>query len=84
MVDSSPCSVYMYDGQFWIQRLLLFIGVVCVPWMLLARPYILHRENKQRATIGNTGLESGMEDAVGGEGGEGSCTVCVVTYTNLT
>ena len=41
------------------------IALMCVPWMLIAKPYLLHRANKQRQAIGTTGPESGMEDQTG-------------------
>merc|ERR1711988_823027 len=32
-------------GQTWLQRLLLLICVVCVPWLLLGKPYALKAEH---------------------------------------
>merc|ERR1740128_419306 len=42
--DSPECEEYMFAGQWFLQRLLLFIALVCVPWMLLAKPLVLKRE----------------------------------------
>lgn len=60
------CNPYMYGGQFSFQRFLLFIALLCVPWMLCVKPYMLHKQNKQRAmmTAANGG-EGVVED--GGE-----------------
>ena len=38
----------------------MIVAVICIPWMLLAKPFMIHRANKQRQSIGTTGLESGL------------------------
>ncbi|KAG8758836.1 H(+)-transporting V0 sector ATPase subunit a [Serendipita sp. 396] len=38
----------MYAGQGFVQQLLLYIALICVPWMLLAKPYLLWREHKNK------------------------------------
>jgi len=38
--DSPECEAYMYAGQHGIQRLLVITAVVCVPWMLFAKPFM--------------------------------------------
>jgi V-type H+-transporting ATPase subunit a len=42
--DSPECNQYMYAGQHVIQRLLLLSALVCIPWMLFAKPFVLKRE----------------------------------------
>jgi len=42
--DSPECDEYMYAGQWGLQRLLLIIAVCCIPWMLLAKPFVQKRE----------------------------------------
>jgi len=51
---------YMYSGQKHIQRLLVLIAVVCVPWMLVVKPFIQMREHNQKA--------SARQHAVNGQG----------------
>ena len=34
----------MYAGQHGLQRLLVVLAVVCIPWMLLAKPLVKRRE----------------------------------------
>ena len=40
----------MFYGQHFIQVVLILIAAVCVPWMLLAKPLLIMRQRKQRAT----------------------------------
>lgn len=60
--EGEPCSPYMYNGQYYFQVLFVVIAVVCIPWMLIAKPFFLHRANKQRAMLGTTGLEGATEE----------------------
>jgi V-type H+-transporting ATPase subunit a len=47
----SPGSVdsesQLFRGQGLLQIFLLLLALVCVPWMLCAKPYILYREHKK-------------------------------------
>ena len=38
------CDPYMYAGQNGIQHLLVIVGLLCIPWMLLAKPFMLKKE----------------------------------------
>ncbi|XP_049821655.1 V-type proton ATPase 116 kDa subunit a 1 isoform X3 [Aethina tumida] len=40
---------YMYAGQGGFQKLLVFCALICVPWMLLAKPLIIMRNRKRQA-----------------------------------
>ena len=37
----------MFYGQAQLQTFLLLVAFVCVPWLLLVKPYILYREQQQ-------------------------------------
>lgn len=43
------CSPYMFSGQFYIQRLLVILALLCVPWMLIAKPYHIMQARKRAA-----------------------------------
>lgn len=51
-----PCSPYMFWGQSGFQKLLLFIALVSVPWMLLAKPLHIMRSRKE-AAVRNNGIK---------------------------
>merc|ERR1719369_1393368 len=44
--DSKECEAYMYAGQEAIQKLLVVVAVICIPWMLLAKPLITRNRPK--------------------------------------
>lgn len=46
---ATACSPYMFNGQFYIQRILVTVGLLCVPWMLLAKPLHIMRSRKEAA-----------------------------------
>jgi V-type H+-transporting ATPase subunit a len=74
-------SEQMYAGQGGVQKALLYLALVCVPWMLLVKPYILWREHKKVTKAGYQGVAGGeheplareVDDAIleGEEEGEG-------------
>lgn len=46
------CSPTMYAGQVPLQKMLVILAVVCIPWMLLAKPiYIMRRQRKQNYSV---------------------------------
>ncbi|EKM56054.1 uncharacterized protein PHACADRAFT_257099 [Phanerochaete carnosa HHB-10118-sp] len=63
----SPGSVepdsQLYRGQGPIQTILLLIALVCVPWLLVAKPYLQYQEMKKIKGQGYIGL--GGEDTIG-------------------
>ncbi|KAJ1994348.1 H(+)-transporting V0 sector ATPase subunit a [Dimargaris cristalligena] len=45
-------SDQLYAGQSLIQTVLVLVALVCVPWMLLAKPFYLKREHKRTQQLG--------------------------------
>jgi hypothetical protein len=46
------CDATMYAGQIPIQKLLFVCAVICVPWMLLAKPiYIMRHRRKMNYSV---------------------------------
>lgn len=43
------CSPYMFAGQAFIQRTLVVLAMLCIPWMLLAKPIHIMRSRKAAA-----------------------------------
>ncbi|CAK9301461.1 unnamed protein product [Gordionus sp. m RMFG-2023] len=40
------CSPYLFKGQKTLQYVLVIVAVLCIPWMLLPKPLLLRRKNK--------------------------------------
>ncbi|KAE8747559.1 V-ATPase V0 Subunit A Variant 2 [Frankliniella occidentalis] len=71
------CDPYMYGGQAGLQKLLVVVALLCVPWMLLAKPlYIMRNQKKAHLLLNNhvnaveenggaahADLESGVQNA---------------------
>merc|ERR1719458_870740 len=61
-VDKEFCNTaYMYAGQKHIQRLLVLIGLICIPWMLLVKPFMEMREHNQKASARRQNVNGGGE-----------------------
>ncbi|CAA9994537.1 unnamed protein product [Nesidiocoris tenuis] len=58
----SVCDVNMFGGQGFLQKLLVICALICVPWMLLAKPILVLRGEKKEHQL----LSS---NHVGGENG---------------
>lgn len=43
------CDPFMFSGQYGLQRLLVVLALICVPWMLFAKPFMIMRARKQEA-----------------------------------
>ena len=55
----------MYAGQEGLQKLLVVLALLCVPWMLFAKPVMMMKERKkQHYMLNNHGTENG--DVEGG------------------
>ena len=57
-------SEQMYAGQGGVQKALLYLALVCVPWMLLVKPYILWREHKKITKDGYQGVAGGEHEPI--------------------
>ncbi|KAL7423185.1 H(+)-transporting V0 sector ATPase subunit a [Cryptotrichosporon argae] len=59
----SPGSVdpdsQLYPGQGFVQVVLLLVALVCVPWMLVLKPYMLYKEHQKITAQGYVGLGNG-------------------------
>lgn len=52
----------LYPGQAFVQTMLLLLAVVCVPWMLCAKPYLIYREKQRTAGQGYRHLTATDEE----------------------
>lgn len=49
-----PCNLGpMYDGQQGMQTFLVLMALICVPWMLVIKPFLIYRERKLRQRLGS-------------------------------
>lgn len=48
IVKGSKCSPYMFSGQADIQKILVILAVLCIPWMLLGKPIHIMRSRKKQ------------------------------------
>lgn len=57
------CNEYMFDFQATLQRTFVYIGLICIPWMLLGKPlYVMFsRKNNNKAVGHNGDVNQGME-----------------------
>ncbi|KAI3624830.1 VPH1 [Malassezia furfur] len=54
----------LFPGQASVQSFLLLLALVCVPWMLVAKPYLLYQEHKRAEgyhTVGSARGEQRIE-----------------------
>ncbi|KAI9187711.1 H(+)-transporting V0 sector ATPase subunit a [Blastocladiella emersonii ATCC 22665] len=60
----SPGSVkpaeQLYPGQGPVQQALVLIALICVPWMLVVKPYLLKREHDRTVAQGYASLSGHM------------------------
>jgi V-type H+-transporting ATPase subunit a len=48
----------LYSGQAFVQVCLLLLALICVPWMLCTKPYLLYREHMKIKEQGYHGIGS--------------------------
>jgi V-type H+-transporting ATPase subunit a len=51
----------LYRGQSFVQRFLLLLAAICVPWMLVTKPYLAWKEMKKIQGQGYVGIGRGDE-----------------------
>ncbi|XP_014203927.1 V-type proton ATPase 116 kDa subunit a isoform X3 [Copidosoma floridanum] len=44
----NPCDPWMYGGQNGLQMLLVLVALLCIPWMLFAKPFMMMQERKKK------------------------------------
>ncbi|XP_024220329.1 V-type proton ATPase 116 kDa subunit a isoform X4 [Bombus vosnesenskii] len=66
VAPAKECSPWMYSGQNGFQSFLVVVAVLCIPWMLLAKPVsMMYNRKKQHYQLNNHGTENGdIEGAV--------------------
>lgn len=67
-------ELQLYRGQSFVQAALLMLAAVCVPWLLVAKPYLAWKEMKKIQGQGYVGLghaddvpRDSSDDALEGE-----------------
>ena len=55
-----PVVYFVYDGQIYVQFILLILAFIAVPWMLIPKPFILKywHEREERRTQHEKGFEA--------------------------
>lgn len=57
----------LYPGQATFQVFLLLLALVCVPWMLCTKPYLLWKEHQKITEQGYHGIGANGNDALSNE-----------------
>ncbi|GFY70685.1 hypothetical protein TNIN_134531 [Trichonephila inaurata madagascariensis] len=66
---TEPCYLKnMYTGQPVIQGMLVVIALICIPWMLFAKPYMLYKQWLRRPTLMNDSQAAAEDGKMGGDG----------------
>jgi len=50
-VTVAPCKPTMFEGQDYLQPVLVLMAAVCVPWMLFIKPFILKNQNEKKIAL---------------------------------
>ncbi|KAF8745024.1 hypothetical protein AX14_012029 [Amanita brunnescens Koide BX004] len=50
-------ATQLYSGQGFVQVVLLLMAAVCVPWMLITKPYVIWKETRNIQGQGYVGLQ---------------------------
>jgi len=46
--DDLPANVRLYPGQYIIERILVIIAFICIPWMFFPKPFVLHLDHNAK------------------------------------
>ncbi|XP_037960816.1 V-type proton ATPase 116 kDa subunit a1-like [Teleopsis dalmanni] len=69
------CKEYLFDGQKELQTIFVIVAVVCIPWMLLGKPFYIMctRKNKPSKELSheNGAVENGKPSSAPPAGGHG-------------
>ncbi|KAF8764710.1 V-type proton ATPase 116 kDa subunit a isoform like protein [Argiope bruennichi] len=66
---TEPCYLKnMYAGQPVIQGMLVVIALLCIPWMLFAKPYMRYKQWVKRPTLMNDAQAITEDGKVAGDG----------------
>lgn len=58
--DNQRCPPYIYAGQDGLQKLMVAIAVICVPWMLLGKPmFIMYNRKKEHQLLSSNHVGGG-------------------------
>lgn len=57
------CDEFMFPFQGTLERTFVFIGLICIPWMLLGKPlYVMMSRKKHNKVVGQNGdINLGLE-----------------------
>jgi len=61
----SPKEPYLFPGQPGLQKFLVLLAFAAVPWMLLAKPYILYQRHKKPVSAADSrysSIQVGLDD----------------------
>lgn len=47
-VAAEKCDPLIYSGQLVLQKILFVVAIICVPWMLLAKPVSILRSRRNK------------------------------------
>ena len=63
---SAPPQSKLYRGQGMVQLVLLMTAAICVPWLLIAKPYLLWKEMHKTPSQGylSLGHDEGLVDDI--------------------
>ncbi|XP_063909634.1 V-type proton ATPase 116 kDa subunit a 1-like [Zophobas morio] len=56
------CNMYMFDGQAQLQQILVYLSLICIPVLLLGKPFYIKFTRKSKPHVRSNGdVNQGME-----------------------